>query len=313
MNKQYLLLIVFCISANAALPPPQGTTVQSENQYSFDEKPLSWYDITGRVDNRSRLKQEFERSESLKQSELLKSKQNKQLSNRKKLVSSDSIKTSKSSTEIDSTNLPSYYQGIDRSSFKASDKVMYVPQNAIVKLGSVRSGDIFHAVVEQRIKASPGVPTPIRAMVTSGGLKGGFFIGEATLDRELKRILFVFNKVRSSSGKAYNVRAAGLSPQGSIGLEGEYHSQAGSFFVAELASATAAGMLDSTIARNQNVLGNYVQEPSLSNSAKTGAVTALSRTTDRMAENVRQAPEFTEIEGYQPIQIIVQDDPTELN
>jgi hypothetical protein len=209
--------------------------------------------------------------------------------------------------------LPAFYKNIDRSEFKASDKVVYVPQNSVVKLSSVKAGDLFYAVIDQRIKASPGVPTPLRAMVTSGALKGGFFLGEGTLDLELKRILFSFTRVRSREGKTYGVKAAGLSPEGSVGLEGEYHSQAGTFFLAELASAATAGFLDSTISRNQTAAGGYVQEPSLSNSAKTGAVTALSKSAERMADRAKQAPEYTVAEGYQAIQIIVQEDPTETN
>jgi hypothetical protein len=173
---------------------------------------------------------------------------------------------------------------------------------------------MIHAVVDQEIKASPSVPTPVRAMAISSRYKGSYFLGEATLDKELKRVLFHFSKLRiPESDQVYGLSATGLSTRGSVGLEGEYHSQAGKFFIGELASATAAGLLDTTISRQQTSFGGYVQEPTLSNSAKGGAVTALSRTADRMAEGFRQAPEFTEIAGYQEIQIIIQDDPTEVN
>jgi hypothetical protein len=149
-------------------------------------------------------------------------------------------------------------------------------------------------------------------MAVGGPFKGGLFLGEATLDRELKRILFNFTKLRLKDQDAvYTLKAAGLSPRGSIGLEGEYVSQTGKFFIAELASAAAAGFVDSTVNRNQTTFGTYVQEPSLANSGKTAAVTALSKTTDRMAEAARSAPEYTKVPGYQEIQIIIQDDPVE--
>ena len=306
MKIGFVLCGVFIFNISfASLPPPQGKSLRSDSEYEINETPLSWYDVAGRVEKRNRLVNDEEKK---KATEAVK------VSPRtKKSYKNDSIKITMSSAIQKTTNLPGYYQGIDRSEMKASDRVMYVPQNSSVKLLSVKSGDEFYAIVEDEIKASPSVPTPIRATVVSGALKGGFFIGEATLDRELKRILLTFTKVRSRSGQIYAVKATGKAPKGTVGLEGEYHSQAGTFFVAELASATAAGFLDSTINRNQNALGNYVQEPSLQNSAKAGAVTALSRTADRMAEQVRQAPEYTDIEGYQPIKIIVQDDPTEIN
>ena len=213
---------------------------------------------------------------------------------------------------IGATNLPRYYQGVDRSGASASDRVVYVPKSSDPRLKGLKSGDVVWAVVEQEITASPSVPTPVRATATSGQYKGALFVGEATLDHELKRVLFSFNKLRLKSlDAAYTLKAAGLSPRGSIGLEGEYYSQAGKFFIAELASAAAAGYLDSTINRNQTALGTYVQEPSLVNSGKTAAVSALSKTAERAAEGARNAPEYTRVPGYQEIQVIIQDDPIE--
>ncbi len=208
-------------------------------------------------------------------------------------------------------NLPEYYQGVDRSGFHASDKSVYVTSQAFERLKGLKSGDMLQAVIDQSIKASPSVPTPIRAMIVKGRYKGAFLLGKATLDRELKRILIEFEKIRvADTDTVYNLRATGLAPSGRVGLEGDYHTESGKFFVGELVAATAAGYADATIQRNQNVLGNYVQEPSVANAAKQGAVTALNRSADRFAEGMRSAPEWTEIEGYQEIQVLVQDEPT---
>lgn len=210
------------------------------------------------------------------------------------------------------TNLPEYYQGIDRSHIEASEKSVFVPKSGSPKLKGLKAGDIIWAIIEQEVKASQSVPTPVRAIAISGAFKGGVFLGEATLDRELKRVLFSFSKLRPKNNETtYLLKASGLSPQGSVGIEGEYTNQTGKFFIAELAAAAAAGYVDATIARTQNVQGNYVQEPSLGNSGKVAAASALSKTTDRMAENARSAPEYTHINGYQEIQIIIQDDPVE--
>ncbi|MBU6374589.1 MAG: hypothetical protein KGQ59_01215 [Bdellovibrionales bacterium] len=297
-----LLILVMAIALSPetlAGTPPRGKSLGTS--YEITDQPLGIFDIQGRIERRS-LQLEA------------KSEDKKEVKTKKKSFAKiDSIKITRSAPLYETSNLPTYHRGIDRSNVKASDRVVYVPQNASVRLGGVRTGDIFRAVVDQEIKASPSVPTPIRAMVTSGTLKGGFFVGEATLDRELKRVLLTFTKVRTTAGKIYNVRASGLSKAGTIGLEGEYHSQAGKFFVAELASATAAGFLDATINRSQNAFGTYSQEPSLQNSAKAGVVTALSKSADRFAEQSRQAPEYTSVDGYQTVQIIVQDEPTEVN
>jgi hypothetical protein len=210
------------------------------------------------------------------------------------------------------SNLPGYYANVDRSEVEASEKVVYVPKASPPKLDGLKSGDVIWAVVEQELVASPSVPTPVRALAVSGRYKGGIFLGEATLDRELKRVLLNFTKLRlKDRDEVFHLKASGLSPKGSVGLEGDYSSQAGKFFVAELASAAAAGMVDAKINRTQTAQGGYVQEPSLSNAGKTAAVSALSKTTERMAEGARGAPEFTKVSGYQEIQVIVQEDPVE--
>ncbi len=228
---------------------------------------------------------------------------------------SDIVKVSQSVSRRETkevSNLPIYYQGIDRSGFESSEKVVFVPKSSDIRMKGLKSGDVVWAVVEQEIVASPSVPTPIRAMAIGGEFRGGFFLGEATLDRELKRVLFSFSKLRfKDTPTVYSLKASGLSPKGSVGLEGEYISQAGKFFIAELASAGAAGFMDSTIQRNQTVMGTYVQAPSLANSGKSAAASALSKTTEQMAESVRSAPEYTQVQGYQDIQIIIQEDPVE--
>ena len=179
-------------------------------------------------------------------------------------------------------------------------------------LKDIRSGDILNAIITQSIKASPSVPTPIRARVISKTLYNAFFLGNATLDRELKRILISFNKIRlPSSSITYEVKADVLSPSGQVGLEGEYNSNEGLYFAGELLSAGAAGYTDSTIARQQTIFGNYVDEPSALTSAKKGAATALSKSTERFAEKARSAPEYTEVEGGRLVQIIIETNPRE--
>lgn len=276
----------------AQLTPPQGKSVSIDPAYSVEQGQT--------------LPQ--------RRSVTIEKKGNIESTSIEKPKSKTVVRLQKSSADYQNSNsnLPSYYAGLDRSEMHSSDKVVFVPSNTGVKLSGVKSGDIFSAVIEQEIKASPNVPTPLVARVTSGSLQGGIFVGEATLDKDLKRVLISFSKVRTERGQSYSVKAQGLSVRGSVGLEGEYSSNSGKFFLAELGSATAAGIVDSTINRQQTVNGGYVQEPSLSNSAKTGAVSALSRTADRMAESARQAPEYTFVEGYQKIQVIVQDDPTEI-
>jgi len=209
------------------------------------------------------------------------------------------------------SNLPVHYQGLSVGRSQTSEGVVFVSKSKYPKLQGVGVGEMFDALIEQAIKASPSVATPVRAIALSGPLRGSLLFGEAKLDTELKRILFSFTELRNESGKSYHVRAAGLDSLGRVGLEGEYHSETAKFFFAELGAAAAAAIVDSTTKRSQNLIGNWVEEPSLSNAGKKGAVTALSRTAERIAERARSAPEYTEISGYQIIKILLQEDPIE--
>jgi hypothetical protein len=215
----------------------------------------------------------------------------------------------KAQTVRESGNLPDYYEG-DRSSLRAIESAVFNSQKAGPKLKGIHAGDILKAALPQEIVASSTVPTPIQAILLSGRHQGSVLLGEATLDRELKRVLISFSRLRlKNSDESYSVKASALSPAGSIGLVGEYQTETGKFFLAEMAAATAAGVLDATTQRAQTLNGNYVTEPTLANAGKQGAVAALSKTTDRFAERARNAPEYTKLSGHQEIRIIFQDDP----
>jgi hypothetical protein len=210
-------------------------------------------------------------------------------------------------------NLPNYYIATNGLREDYDEDIAVVPERIIgAELSGLKAGDELEAVLEQSIKASPSVPTPIRAQVTSGRFRGAYFLGTATLDRELKRIVISFERMRLPGQEVtYTVKASGLAPNGQVGLEGDFHSQEGLYFAGEVLSATAAGYADATTQRYQNLIGNYEVEPSVGNAAKQGAVSALSKTADHFAERSRNAPEYTEIEGGREIRIIVQENPRE--
>ncbi len=211
----------------------------------------------------------------------------------------------------ESGNLPKYFEK-DRVTAQQFDQVVMNVKSKDPKLKALKTGDIVHAVIDQAMVCSPTVATPIRAISISGPVKGSMFIGEARLDHELKRVLLNFTKLRlKGNDQGYKVAASGLSLAGSVGLEGEYVSNTGKFFVAEIASAFTAGLVDASVDRTQTQLGTYNQSPSLENRLKVGAATALMRTADRAGEQAKTAPEFTKVEGYQEIQILIHEDPTE--
>jgi hypothetical protein len=210
-------------------------------------------------------------------------------------------------------NLPIYLAAAARSAPENPGQAVVVADKPIgALLPGLRSGDVLHAELEQSIKASPSVPTPVRARVTRGRFEGAFVLGTATFDRELKRILFTFERLRlRGDDTTYALKATGLAPSGQVGLEGDHRTQEGLYFAGEIVAATAAGFADATTQRTQTALGTYHTEPTLANAGKQGAVQALSKTAERFAERARTAPEYTEIEAGREIQIIVESSPTE--
>lgn len=211
-------------------------------------------------------------------------------------------------------NLPGYMSTDGRRPGSPDGFVLVAEKTSGALLPGVRAGDVLIGVLEQSVKASPSVPTPIRVRITAGKLRGAIVLGAATLDRELKRILLVFERLRIPGNEtAYALRATGLAPSGQVGLEGDHHTQERTYFAGEILAAAAAGYADATTQRTQTLTGGYQIEPSVGSAAKQGAVTALSKTADRFAERSRTAPEYTEIEAGREVQIIIQESPTEVS
>jgi hypothetical protein len=207
------------------------------------------------------------------------------------------------------------YHGVDWKDFEASNQTVMLSPQLGAKLKGVRVGDVLSAVIEDQIEVWPGVSSPVRAFVIRGAYRGAIASGLATIDPSRKKIMIAFDKLRLPGGadSVYALKAQVRELSGRNGLAGNYHSESGKFLVGEMLAGTAAGFADATIQRTQNAQGNYVQEPSLSNAAQTGLAVALSHRAERFAKQEEQAPEWTELDGYQEVQIFVLADPTEDN
>jgi hypothetical protein len=208
------------------------------------------------------------------------------------------------------TNLPAYLQARDkRVAMDSSQFVLDRKKYNEVKI-DIYAGDVFEVFIDQAIKASATVPTPIVGLITKGPLQQAKLIGEALLETGLRRVLLHFTQLRLADNSAiYSVKASGLSRDGTLGLEGHFVSHSGLFFIAELASAAAAGFVDASVRRNPTVFGNYAQEPSVSNAAKNAGVTALSKSTERFSEQVKAEIPYSEIAQYQNIKVLLVDAP----
>lgn len=226
-------------------------------------------------------------------------------------------KTTKSKPKVyvqtESGNLPNYFLG--RGYFSSENTPVINPsQKQNVKSNDLQSGEVVRAEIKESLIAFGDTKAPIRAVITSGKLKGSILIGEATLEKNSKRILIDFKKLRTtSSNQNYDLVGYALDYKGILGLEGNLISDENKFFAAEFLSAAAAGVADASIERNQNVLGNYVENPSTDTVAKKALVSALSTTTNHFSEKLKKAPEYSVLEGTFEIQVLITEQPTLIN
>lgn len=178
------------------------------------------------------------------------------------------------------------------------------------ELESLLPGELQLARIKQSILAFNEGKAPVAANLTDERGRDIILIGEATLEKNSKRILVDFRTARlENSSELFDFKGVAMDGDGTLGLEGDYHSGESKFFAAELAAAAAAGFVDASVNRPPNAFGNQQEERSLDTSGKKAIGSALSRTADRFAEKVRQAPEYSVLKGPTTIHILIQDQP----
>lgn len=212
-------------------------------------------------------------------------------------------------TQNPSGNLPSHLA--NRTFFNAEESPVILPANKFgIRNYDLNSGDVVEALVTESLIAFSEAKAPIRALITSGKLKGSILIGEATLEKNSKRILLDFKKLKTKNGnQMWSLLASGLDVKGILGIEGKLISSEEKYFAAEFLAAGAAGYADATIGRSQNALGNYIEEPGVGTVTKKALSSALARTADRFSEKLKSVPEYSVLEGPLHLKILVIEQP----
>ena len=212
-----------------------------------------------------------------------------------------------------SGNLPSYY--LARNQISMEESPVILPQAKQTTLNqNMNIGDVVQAEISESLIAFAEAKAPIRAIIKSGKLKGAILIGEATLEKNSKRILITFNKMRpEQKPQVWQVGAQALDQKGILGIEGKIISSEEKYFAAEFLTAGVAGYTDSTVERNQNAIGNYVEIPGTNTFAKKALTIALSKTADRYGDKLKSVPEYALLEGPFEIQILITESPTLIN
>lgn len=206
-------------------------------------------------------------------------------------------------------NLPLYFA--NRGSFQAEESPVVLPTSrAGILLGSIKLGDVLSAEVKESLIAFNEAKAPIRAVVTEGRQKGAILLGEATLEKNSKRILIEFKRLRAKdSNQSYNLLAYGIDLKGILGIEGKVISGEDKYFTAEVIATAASSYADATISREQNNLGNYVEKPGADTLGKKALSSALSKTAERFAEKLKIVPEYSVLEGPTMIQVLITENP----
>jgi hypothetical protein len=178
------------------------------------------------------------------------------------------------------------------------------------ELESLLPGEMQLARIKQSVLAFSEGKAPVAAHLTDPRGRDIILIGEATLEKNSKRILVDFRTARlENSSELFDFKGVAMDGDGTLGLEGDYHSGEPKFFAAELAAAAAAGFADSSVNRPTNAFGNQQEEKSLDTSGKKAIGSALARTADRFAEKVRQAPEYSVLRGPMTIKVLIVEQP----
>ncbi len=202
-------------------------------------------------------------------------------------------------------NLPGYFMTNRIFESEGSPIVLPTSRQAL-RLDSIKLGNVYKAQIKESLLAFHESKTPIRAIATLNNQKEVIFLGEASLEKNSKRISIEFKKIRhSTESQIWSIQGSALDIKGIAGLEGKLFSNEDKYFIAQFLSAGAAGYSDATITREKNVFGNYVEEPGLDTLAKKALTNALGKTTDLFADKLKSAPEYSILEGPIEIQILI--------
>jgi hypothetical protein len=207
-------------------------------------------------------------------------------------------------------NLPPEYQ-LNRKSVSIEESPIILPTNKSgIRFRQLLTGDLIQATLLESVFAFQESRSPVRAVVTSGPLKDSVLVGEASLEKNSKRIQIHFKKFRDPRNKdIYTLDADAMDESGVLGLNGKYVSNESIFFGAELLSAAAAGYTDSTIDRSTNILGQTTDIKNEDTFAKKALTSALTKSADRFAEKLKSAPEYSILYGPKDIQVLILDQP----
>ena len=167
-------------------------------------------------------------------------------------------------------------------------------------------GDIVVARITQDLLGYEGSLSPVRAIVTGGPFKGGYFVGNATMDPKTKDVVVKFDYLRTAENdQEYKIEAYVHSTSGRVGIVGEFESHYWRYFFADLLAGAVGGYAEASKQREQGLYG--INQPAVTpdNAVKGAVAGAAQATANLMAEKAKSAPEYTLAKGPHDIQLFI--------
>jgi hypothetical protein len=205
------------------------------------------------------------------------------------------------------SNLPDYYLDEDppeNPSFTKPWRVVGTTEQT--RIYGLNAGTNAMARISQDILVSPGTPQPILAEIMTGQFKGARLLGEATLERDLHRVLVKFHHI-SHDGDQIKIAANTIDHSGKVGIAGEYIAEDKALIAGSFLSTFLSGFTDSSVERHRDATGNYVDEPTVTNQAKKGLTATLSKAADRMESRANTMPGYTVVKGPVIVQVVFEE------
>jgi Bacterial conjugation TrbI-like protein len=167
-------------------------------------------------------------------------------------------------------------------------------------IGTTISARLINSIISTNA-ASPviaEIPQEILVHDTSSIPEGAKAIGQATFDDSTRRIQIRFNTLVYPDGDSHSVQAMAMMPDGSAGLEGDYHSETGKRelgnFLGNFIAGFANGMEDRTAGTG---LGLPYEVGSLRNGVLNGASQSAQNEAKTFSDDLAKSKAYMTLSG----------------
>lgn len=202
-------------------------------------------------------------------------------------------------------NLPVEYKRRDFGKLVTTSSSTILPaKGQRTDLKRLKVGDSLIARVKHSIIAFPDEKPPVIAEILDGPLEGWRLIGESRLEKNSKRIFINFRSI-ARGGLVYHFKGEALTSFGQPGFEGEYYSREGSYFAGDFIASMTAAYFDGLVPRNTNAYGQIQADNSIDSAFKKGLAGGAMSTAERFREQLKRAPEFSELDGPIDVQVLI--------